>query len=88
VDQARSAGLRDTQQIEAILDVAASATDLAAIDVAKAKHKIIVLNGPGMLGTNEACTSVLVHYACDDGAPSHGNWRGDGQGTTLGFHHR
>jgi branched-chain amino acid transport system substrate-binding protein len=46
-DQARSTGLRDTQQIEAILDVAASATDLAAIDVAKAKHKIIVLNGPG-----------------------------------------
>ena len=63
----------DTQQVDAILDVAASATALAAIDVAKAKHKIIVLNGPGAARiTNEACTSVSVHYAFDNYALSHG----------------
>ena len=63
----------DTQQVDALLDVAASATALAAIDVAKAKHKIIILNGPGAVRiTNEACTSVSVHYAYDNYALSHG----------------
>jgi branched-chain amino acid transport system substrate-binding protein len=63
----------DTQQVDAILDVAASATALAAIDVAKAKNKIIILNGPGAARiTNEACTSVSVHYAYDNYALSHG----------------
>lgn len=63
----------DTQQVDAILDVAASATALAAIDVAKANHKIIILNGPGAVRiTNEACTSVSVHYAYDNYALSHG----------------
>jgi branched-chain amino acid transport system substrate-binding protein len=63
----------DTQQVDAILDVAASATALAAIDVAKAKHKIIVLNGPGAVRiTNEACTPVSVHYTFDNYALSHG----------------
>ena len=37
----------DTQHVDALLDVAASATALAAIELAKAKNKIIVLNGPG-----------------------------------------
>jgi branched-chain amino acid transport system substrate-binding protein len=63
----------DTQHVDAILDVAASATALAAIEVAKVKNKIIVLNGPGTTRiTNEACTPVSVHYTYDNYALSHG----------------
>ena len=37
------------------------------------KHNIIVLNGPGAARiTNEACTSVSVHYCYDNYALSHG----------------
>src|SRR5439155_24880235 len=35
----------DTQHVDALMDVAASATALAAIEVAKNKNKIVVLNG-------------------------------------------
>jgi branched-chain amino acid transport system substrate-binding protein len=63
----------DIQHVDAILDVAASATALATIDVANEKHKIIVVNGPGATRiTNEACTPVSVHYAFDNYALSHG----------------
>src|SRR6476646_8438656 len=37
----------DRQGVDAILDVAASATALAVVEVAKDKNKIVVLNGPG-----------------------------------------
>ena len=37
----------DTQHVDALMDVAASATALAAIEVAKTNNKIVVLNGPG-----------------------------------------
>jgi branched-chain amino acid transport system substrate-binding protein len=63
----------DTQHVDALMDVAASATALAAIDIAKAKNKIVVLNGPAAVRiTNEACTPVSVHYAYDNYALSHG----------------
>jgi branched-chain amino acid transport system substrate-binding protein len=63
----------DTQQVDAILDVAASATALAAIDVAKQKNKIIVLNGPGAVNiTNEACGPNVVHWTYDTYALAHG----------------
>ena len=63
----------DTQQVDALMDVAASATALAAIEVAKAKNKIVFLNGPGAARiTNEACTPVSIHYAYDNYALSHG----------------
>jgi branched-chain amino acid transport system substrate-binding protein len=56
----------DTGRVDAILDVAASATALAVVDVAKAKDKIVVMNGPGAIRlTNEACTPISVHYAYD-----------------------
>ncbi|HEX8664608.1 MAG TPA: ABC transporter substrate-binding protein [Beijerinckiaceae bacterium] len=56
----------DRGQVDAILDVAASATALAVIEVAKEKNKIVVLNGPGAVRiTNEACTPVSVHYTYD-----------------------
>jgi len=63
----------DTEHVDALLDVAASATALAAIDVAKSKNKIVVLNGPGAIRiTNEACTPITVHWTFDTYALSHG----------------
>jgi branched-chain amino acid transport system substrate-binding protein len=63
----------DTQHVDALMDVAASATALAAIEVAKSKNKIVVLNGPAAVRiTNEACTPVSIHYAYDNYALSHG----------------
>ena len=63
----------DTQHVDALMDVAASATALAAIEVAKNKNKIVFLNGPGAARiTNEACTPVSIHYAYDNYALSHG----------------
>jgi len=51
----------DNQHVDALIDVAASATALAAIDVAKTKNKIVVLNGPGAARiTNEASTPVSM----------------------------
>jgi branched-chain amino acid transport system substrate-binding protein len=56
----------DTGRVDAILDVAASATALAVVDVAKTKDKIVVMSGPGAVRlTNEACTPTSVHYAYD-----------------------
>jgi branched-chain amino acid transport system substrate-binding protein len=63
----------DTGHVDALMDVAASATALAAIDVAKTKNKIAVLNGPGSARiTNEACTPISIHYTYDNYALSHG----------------
>ncbi len=58
--------LFDNQGVEAIMDVAASATALAANEVAKARNKIIMFSGPGSIRlTNEACGPYSVHYAYD-----------------------
>jgi branched-chain amino acid transport system substrate-binding protein len=63
----------DNQHVDALMDVAASATALAAIDVAKTKNKIVILNGPGAARiTNEACTPVSIHYTYDNYALAHG----------------
>ncbi|WP_398472627.1 ABC transporter substrate-binding protein [Tardiphaga sp.] len=56
----------DNQGVEAIIDVAASATALAAGEIAKARNKIIMYSGPGAIRlTNEACGPYTVHYAYD-----------------------
>ena len=56
----------DNQGVEAIIDVAASATALAAGEIAKARNKIIMFNGPGSIRlTNEACGPYTVHYVFD-----------------------
>jgi branched-chain amino acid transport system substrate-binding protein len=56
----------DEQGVEMIYDVAASATALAANEVAKAHNKIIMFSGPGSIRlTNEACGPYTVHYAFD-----------------------
>ncbi len=56
----------DNQGVEMIFDVAASATALAAGEIAKARNKIIMFNGPGSIRlSNEACGPLTVHYVFD-----------------------
>ena len=56
----------DNQGVEMIFDVAASATALAAREIAKARNKLIMFNGPGSIRlTNEACGPYTVHYVFD-----------------------
>src|SRR6201986_5427942 len=53
----------DNQGVEMIFDVAASATALAAGEIAKARNKIIMFSGPGSIRlSNEACGPYTVHY--------------------------
>src|ERR1700757_553358 len=56
----------DNQGVEMIYDVAASATALAAGEIAKARGKINIFNGPGSIRlSNEACGPYTVHYVFD-----------------------
>jgi branched-chain amino acid transport system substrate-binding protein len=56
----------DNQSVEMLFDVAASATALAALEVAKARNKITIFNGPGSIRlSNEACGPYTVHYVFD-----------------------
>ncbi|UFX44951.1 ABC transporter substrate-binding protein [Bradyrhizobium sp. 41S5] len=56
----------DNQGVDMIFDVAASATALAAGEIAKARGKIIMFNGPGSIRlSNEACGPYTVHYVFD-----------------------
>jgi branched-chain amino acid transport system substrate-binding protein len=56
----------DTAKVDALLDVAGSATALSALEVAKLKNKIVIFNGPGTQRiTTDLCTPVSVHYAYD-----------------------
>jgi branched-chain amino acid transport system substrate-binding protein len=56
----------DNQGVEAIIDVAASATALAAGEIAKARNKIVMYSGPASIRlSNEACGPYTVHYAYD-----------------------
>ena len=56
----------DNQGVEMLYDVAASATALAAGEIAKARNKIVIFNGPGTVQlSNEACGPYTVHYAYD-----------------------
>jgi branched-chain amino acid transport system substrate-binding protein len=56
----------DNQGVEMIYDVAASATALAAGEIAKARGKIIMFSGPGSIRlSNEACGPYTVHYVFD-----------------------
>src|SRR5439155_25678630 len=56
----------DNQGVEMIFDVAASATALAAGEIAKARNKIVIYNGPATIAlTNEACGPYTIHYVFD-----------------------
>ena len=70
----------DNQGVEMIFDVAASATALAAGEIAKARNKIIMFNGPGSIRlSNEACGPYTVHYVFDTFAQANvtGSRRGE-----------
>ena len=63
----------DKDKVDAIMDVAASATALAVVEVAKQKNKIAVFNGPGSTRlTNESCSPTTVHYTYDTFALANG----------------
>ena len=63
----------DNQGVEAIMDVAASATALAANEIAKSRNKILMLSGPGAVRlTNEACGPYTVHYSYDTFSEANG----------------
>jgi len=67
----------DARKVDAIADVAASATALAALEVARQKNRVILFSGPGSTRlTNENCTPVSVHYAYDTYALAVGTGRG------------
>ena len=67
----------DTQKVDMIGDVAASATALAALEVAKQKNRIVMFNGPASTRlTNENCTPVSVHYTYDTYALAAGTGKG------------
>ncbi len=56
----------DNQGVEMLFDIAASATALAGGEIAKARNKIVVYNGPASIRlSNEACGPYTVHYAYD-----------------------
>ena len=56
----------DNQGVEMLYDVAASATALAAGEIAKARGKIVMFNGPGSIRlSNEACGPYTIHYVFD-----------------------
>ncbi|MDR3530823.1 MAG: ABC transporter substrate-binding protein [Rhodopila sp.] len=62
----------DVDHVAALLDVAASSPALAAMAVAKAHDKIILMSGPGATSiTNEACIPTAVHYAYNTYALAH-----------------
>jgi branched-chain amino acid transport system substrate-binding protein len=63
----------DNQGVEMLFDVAASATALAAGEIAKARNKIVIFNGPASIRlSNEACGPYTVHYAYDTVAQANG----------------
>ena len=67
----------DARKVDVIADVAASATALAALEVARQKNRVIMFSGPGSTRlTNENCTPVSVHYAYDTYALAVGTGRG------------
>src|SRR3954463_8119482 len=67
----------DSDHVDVIADVAASATALAALEVARQKNRIIMFSGPGATRlTNENCSPVSVHYTYDTYALATGTGRG------------
>src|SRR3954466_5883846 len=67
----------DSDHVDVIADVAASATALAALEVARQKNRVIMFSGPGATRlTNENCSPVSVHYTYDTYALAVGTGRG------------
>jgi branched-chain amino acid transport system substrate-binding protein len=73
ISSAKATEWFDREHLDALVDVAASSTALAAQDVAKQRNKIIILNGPATTRlTNESCGPQTVHYAYDTHALANG----------------
>ncbi|MGK6309375.1 ABC transporter substrate-binding protein [Variovorax sp. DT-64] len=63
----------DVQKVDMITDLTNSAVALAAVDMAKQKNRIAIVNGAGALRlTNESCTPNSIHYAWDTYAMANG----------------
>ena len=63
----------DDQGVEAILDVAASATALAVNEIARQRGKIMIVSAPAARRlTNEDCAPYTVHYTYDNYALAKG----------------
>jgi branched-chain amino acid transport system substrate-binding protein len=62
----------DTENVVALMDVAASSPALAVMNVANSRGKIVMLDGPGASSiTNESCTATTVHYTYNTYAVAH-----------------
>src|SRR3954465_4736353 len=67
----------EADRVDVMAAVAASATALAALEVARQKNRIVMFNGPGATRlTNENCSPVSVHYTYDTYAMAVGTGRG------------
>lgn len=63
----------DSKNVDAIMDVAATAPSLAALEVARQRNKIVALTSPASARlTNEACTPTSIHWTYDTYALAHG----------------
>lgn len=63
----------DVQKVDMITDLTNSAAALAAMEIAKQRNRIAIVNGAGTTRiTNESCNSTTVHYAWDTYAMAHG----------------
>jgi len=66
----------DKDKVDILGEVAASATSLAAIKIAKEKNKIVLLSGPAATRiTNEDCTPITAHWTYDTYALAAGTGR-------------
>ena len=54
----------DNQGVEMLFDVAASATALAAGEIAKARNKIVIFNGPGSIRLSQRSLRPLYRALC------------------------
>src|SRR3981081_2912414 len=62
----------DNQGVEVVFDDAESETARAATEIAKARNKIVIFNGPGSIRlSNEACGPYTVHYVFDTFGHAH-----------------
>ncbi len=62
----------DTEHIDAILDVAATAPALAVMGVAKERNKLVIMSGPGSSAiTGASCIPTGIHWAYDTYALAH-----------------
>jgi len=76
IGSAIARGWIDTQGVDAIFDVPASATAIAVQDVTRDKNKMLFLSGPGSSDfTGKRCSPTTVHWTYDSYAMANGTTR-------------